>query len=169
MASLDHSGIGRCRQCGKLIAPDSPGSICSECRHADSLLEEHGEAAVAQAREALDRLALSAGLTSHEVRQAMRDLPSLARFLDKEPTCATCGRRPPMEGMKLCLRCQIDALDMLRMAADEAYEHALEEQDEAALHQSRSLRDLLEDKRARTATANINPSGAQKIKNYRFN
>ena len=160
--------IGNCRECGKLISPDMPGHVCSVCRDAQIMHEAHGETSVNKARKTLDRLADTAGVTSHEVRQLMRDLPSLARYLDNEPTCANCGRRPPLDGMNLCLRCQIDTLDMLRMATDEAWEHAQEDQDEAAMHPKRSVLDLLEEKRARTSTANINPSGAQRVKDYRY-
>lgn len=168
MNGSNHSGISHCRDCGKLISAGLPDGRCSVCRGAEAMREKHDSAKVTQVRKTLEQLADTVGVSSHEVRQAMRDLPTLARYLDNEPTCANCGRRPPIEGMQLCLRCQVDALYVLRNATDEAYERALEMQDGAEMQRNRSVLDMVDEKRARTSTANINPSGAQKVKNYRF-
>lgn len=149
MSAHEAKGMTHCRQCGKIIALDAEARLCGECR---------GEKAAAAAPEFVPR----------EVRKTMQAAPALGAYLGANALCTECGRRPPLKDGPLCLQCRVEALHELRLAADEAYDHVLDEEDEFEVEPPRSVGQVLEEKRARTATSRINPVGPQKIKNYRY-
>jgi hypothetical protein len=153
MSAHESRGIAHCRQCGKIIALEAKGGLCGECR---------GEYAAVPPEPS--------GFVPHEVRKAAHEAPALGAYLGTGTLCEECGRRPPLRDGTLCLQCRIEALHELREAAEETFERILDVEEDGYFEEEppRTVAQVLEEKRARTATSRINPVGPQQIKNYRF-
>lgn len=163
----DSGPMTNCRKCGKLCLRENAAGFCRDC----SAKLNRG---IAMITSAFDRqkanttreLAKRTGLPIDEVRSSLRQLPALARFVDAKPVCTVCGRRPPVEGLELCLQCHLDTLYELRWAADTQQERTVQEEKEE--NPPRSVRQLLNEKRGRTGGIRVNTVTAQRLKPNRL-
>lgn len=167
MAANEPGKLCKCADCGRLCVPETAAMLCRDCVFTRAQQLELVSRAVDSDQRTTHDIAHHTGLPEDAVRKALRELPVLSRYVDHPDACEICRRRPPIQGSRLCLSCQIDTLYELRTAADESFEHAESFEYYEEPPRPPTAAQLLDAKRARTGTARVNPVGAQRVKPYR--
>lgn len=162
---LEELDLARCEECGKLFGKESGKRLCLEC--APPLPTVPGDARRALEpgeRAMIKEFAKLSGFSPAVIEEQVRALPSRGSVLEGGPACVRCQTRPPMTDNDLCVYCQLDLYRTLGDAAEDLFDRmeVLEPESTGPA----SVISAYEQKRRRTATSHINPSGGQWLKKY---
>lgn len=162
---LDDLEIARCEECGKLFQREPGRRLCSECAPPPLVKSAPVRRMLEPVeRELVHDLARSTGLSKKAIEESIRLSPGRGSVLQGGPVCVRCRMRPPMDDNDFCVYCQLDLYRTLGDAANDLFNRMeiLEPEPEGPA----SVISAYEEKRRRTATSHINPSGARWLKKY---
>jgi hypothetical protein len=151
--------IAQCAECGKLFQLEPGRKLCRECS---------GEAARPMAEPKPLAPVFFPGSrgagdpTRTETLRGVGELPPVTAKRPQIRQCVRCNARRTLGDSDFCLHCHVDLHHSLGDAANDLLT-SFEFLDERALGPSAVLA-AYEEKRARTATSRINPSGARRVR-----
>lgn len=148
-----------CPKCGKPLIVPAGRKWCPNCalmraRHVE-IIED---AITMRGLSTVEEIALDSGIDFEDVQTLVLETPALRREVDAGAPCMQCGEALAQKGSQYCFTCRIDLFNTL----DEAAGDLLDKVERfGPVHESSSvasLRELLDQKRARTRTARFNPT-----------
>jgi hypothetical protein len=162
---LKELDLTRCEECGKLFAKEPGKRLCLECAPPPPTGHDDTRRALEPGERAMIKeFAKLSGFSREVIEEQVRALPGRGSVLEGGPACVRCQTRPPMADNDLCVYCQLDLYRTLGDAAEDLFDRmeVLEPESTGPA----SVISAYEQKRRRTATSHINPSGAQWLKKY---
>ena len=158
------SDMRRCKECNKLFRAISTETRCHECR-GEEVPSASLDAKLDATVEALAfDIAQLTGIHQSVLIENLQGGMPPHEDLSPEDTCEHCSRKRKLANSDLCLNCRLELLHDVNGAAKAVHKDLLKHQ--VKQNTIASLRQTLEEKRARTATSHINLVAAKKLKKY---